>query len=406
MGTLWPLAQSALFIFLYLGNSTTIVVLYSLVGLKALRHNRKFERSISLERASIKSGAGGTPTISRVDSKNSSVRKDDVSVKFSEDNSESSVKILKSQRSVCFAKGTSVKRSADSEGGEDKRDTGSGCIEEDRNTTVSFADDEETDKTHCVGEPSASEEIVDLHMVSELTTKLEAVQKTSSHEEITEGQTEKPTEEEEIGDMDPQKVDCNMEEVSTGQLSGRGENGSRNDVEINSDTQPMNNTKELTFKSDDKSDEEDNAHSQKKKPKGAKSSKSGSLSFARRLTQGSIFVSRSRNGSVQSPRPARNLNRTTYMLVMISAVYVLGYIPFLGLSIYFAVNPAAKDSLDFTGHVLTNIFFRFHCLNFAANAVIYYIFDLSFRDHCKNTLYNVLYARGSRQLREPSSSTN
>ena len=398
--TIWPLAQSALFILLYLVNAITIVVLYALVGSKALRTSRKIQRTISLERSSSRSG---TTTASMVDYKKRDVESDDISSAMPEEKKDGSVKILKTQRSVSFSKGFGFKKKHKlSEGGEDRRDV---KIEEDRSTADYFTDDEETASVQIAEESSGSKEAVDLSMFREVTSNTETVlQNDGSTEESKGGQAHEPA----VG-KDSEKANGDKKGTSTSEVSDIGEKSSTGGAEVIGESKSLAIDEEPKSKSvcvkDDTSEEGDGRY-QKKKPKRGKLSKSGSMSFARKLSRAGSFLTKGRNGSVQSPRPKRNLNRTTCMLIMISAVYVLGYIPFLGLSIYFAMNPKAKQSLDFTGHVLFNLFFRFHCLNFAANAVIYFIFDLTFRDHCMNAIRKALCSRGLRHFREPSSATN
>ena len=86
----------------------------------------------------------------------------------------------------------------------------------------------------------------------------------------------------------------------------------------------------------------------------------------------------------------RSLNRTTVMLIAISAVYIIGFLPYLSLTIYFTLYPADKKSLGFVGLSLYNLFARFFLLNCAANPVIYAVCDLTFRNKCVNEIRNSL----------------
>ena len=86
----------------------------------------------------------------------------------------------------------------------------------------------------------------------------------------------------------------------------------------------------------------------------------------------------------------RSLNRTTVMLIAISAVYIIGFLPYLSLTIYFTLYPDDKKALGFVGLSLYNLFARFFLLNCAANPVIYAICDLTFRNKCVNAIRNSL----------------
>ena len=78
----------------------------------------------------------------------------------------------------------------------------------------------------------------------------------------------------------------------------------------------------------------------------------------------------------------RSLNRTTVMLITISAVFIIGFIPYLSLAFYFNADPEAYLNLGGTGLCLYNLFVRSYFLNSASNAVIYGICDVTFRKKC------------------------
>ena len=82
----------------------------------------------------------------------------------------------------------------------------------------------------------------------------------------------------------------------------------------------------------------------------------------------------------------RSLNRTTIMLITISAVYIIGFIPYLALVSYYNANPEAYVTLDGTDLVFYHLFVRSPFLNCAANVVIYGICDLTFRRKCVNVI--------------------
>ncbi|GFR75912.1 cephalotocin receptor 1 [Elysia marginata] len=92
--------------------------------------------------------------------------------------------------------------------------------------------------------------------------------------------------------------------------------------------------------------------------------------------------------TVNEPRfkPKRSLNRTSIMLIIISAVYIIGFLPHLGLLIYFKMNPDEYKALSSVGLAVYNLFLRSYLLNSAANAVIYGFCDLTFRKRCMKAI--------------------
>ena len=91
----------------------------------------------------------------------------------------------------------------------------------------------------------------------------------------------------------------------------------------------------------------------------------------------------------------RSLNRTTVMLIAISAVYTIGFLPFFSLQFYFNANPDEYKALHSVGLSLYHVFMRFFLLNCAANPVIYGICDLTFRRKCVYAISHSLRCIGS-----------
>ncbi|RUS77210.1 hypothetical protein EGW08_015037, partial [Elysia chlorotica] len=87
-----------------------------------------------------------------------------------------------------------------------------------------------------------------------------------------------------------------------------------------------------------------------------------------------------------SIKPKRSLNRTTVMLIIISAVYIVGFLPHLTLLVYFKMKPEEYQGLGSVGLSVYNLFLRSYFLNSAANALIYGICDLTFRHKCKSSI--------------------
>ncbi|KAI8776594.1 muscarinic acetylcholine receptor gar-3 [Biomphalaria glabrata] len=84
--------------------------------------------------------------------------------------------------------------------------------------------------------------------------------------------------------------------------------------------------------------------------------------------------------SSQSKR--RPLGRTTAMLIIISAVFVAGFIPYLILIFFKLAAPGSYASMTFTEHSIYNLFLRTYFINCAVNPIIYSFCDNNFRREC------------------------
>ncbi|CAG5122799.1 unnamed protein product [Candidula unifasciata] len=78
----------------------------------------------------------------------------------------------------------------------------------------------------------------------------------------------------------------------------------------------------------------------------------------------------------------QGIGRTTAMLILISAVYILGFLPYLGLSFAKYASPATFESMDMAPFAVYNLFLRSYFLNSAANPIIYSLCDMNFRREC------------------------
>ena len=515
--TKWPLVNGGFFILLFLGNSSTIVILYALVGVKALRHSRAVGKGTSSGGPASSDDKVATSSTSAGNSKSKDSggdNKSDNDRKMSDGKNTSFVKISTSQRTVTFSKKRgSQKRSTASDGDKDARADEKSRVKDEKSAIEYFTDDEDAERPERI--PSSPNGDVNLFMVRELTMKLRAVQKQNSREEeqnagngqnsdessqqvenqdkepespgtrisgtksvqfqISDGSVERcsrnvsgegksgqtPSKTEETRPKDNQEHHLNRGDTANCNKSGQ-QNCSTQDKSSESDdhqndslngevagggTQTVDNTEEpmsefaramqwvdITYCLKDGEPEEEEAQHEEEKPHGAKLSKSGSFSRSRKISRDNSFLRKNRkfretlsdtlsrarksknlrkssfaavlkdeadksegaknknNVSVHSAgvKPKRSLNRTTVMLIIISAVYIIGFLPYLSLVFYFTANPDEKKALDFVGLSLYNLFLRFYLLNCAANAVIYGICDLTFRKKCVRAIRNKL----------------
>ncbi|KAH9491994.1 hypothetical protein Btru_029588 [Bulinus truncatus] len=82
----------------------------------------------------------------------------------------------------------------------------------------------------------------------------------------------------------------------------------------------------------------------------------------------------------------RGMGKTTCMLLIISLIYVLGFLPYLALAFFKSLAPESYKSMDSIGESLYNLFLRSYFLNSAANPIIYNLCDVNFRKECLKLL--------------------
>ncbi|KAH9491993.1 hypothetical protein Btru_029585 [Bulinus truncatus] len=88
----------------------------------------------------------------------------------------------------------------------------------------------------------------------------------------------------------------------------------------------------------------------------------------------------SSRASGQSGR--RPLGRTTAMLIIISAFFVGGFIPYLILTFFKLTAPDSYDRMTVTEQAVYNLFLRTYFINCAVNPIIYSFCDRNFRKEC------------------------
>lgn len=77
------------------------------------------------------------------------------------------------------------------------------------------------------------------------------------------------------------------------------------------------------------------------------------------------------------------VNRTTAIVITISAVYCIGFLPFIALSFFTFLTPETYNGLNLTESSFYNLFFRFYFINSAANPIVYSLFGRKFRQECR-----------------------
>ncbi|CAG5132190.1 unnamed protein product [Candidula unifasciata] len=78
----------------------------------------------------------------------------------------------------------------------------------------------------------------------------------------------------------------------------------------------------------------------------------------------------------------RPTGKTTTMLVLLSAFYILGYLPHLSLKFVEFLSPRIFNNLSLEGCMIYNVLLRSYFINSAVNPIIYSLWDSNFRREC------------------------
>ncbi|KAK0045156.1 D(2) dopamine receptor [Biomphalaria pfeifferi] len=74
--------------------------------------------------------------------------------------------------------------------------------------------------------------------------------------------------------------------------------------------------------------------------------------------------------------------RTSWMMITVSLVFIIGFIPFLGLNFYKTAAPESYASLKGISLAMYQLFSRSYLLNSAVNPIVYSLLDRKFRKEC------------------------
>ncbi|KAK0045157.1 alpha-2Db adrenergic receptor [Biomphalaria pfeifferi] len=74
--------------------------------------------------------------------------------------------------------------------------------------------------------------------------------------------------------------------------------------------------------------------------------------------------------------------RTSWMMITVSLVFIIGFIPFLGLNFYKTAAPESYASLKGISLAMYQLFSRSYLLNSAVNPIVYSLLDPTFRKEC------------------------
>lgn len=96
-------------------------------------------------------------------------------------------------------------------------------------------------------------------------------------------------------------------------------------------------------------------------------------------------------------RHMRRIGKTTFMLFVVTLVYVLSFIPFLGIVIHRSIFPKHFSNLSPSGETAFQLFLRSYLLNCAVNPVIYSFCNDLFRKECCKLFLNVICVQKRRR---------
>lgn len=112
-----------------------------------------------------------------------------------------------------------------------------------------------------------------------------------------------------------------------------------------------------------------------------KSCKSRSPSYTGEISLSGSNKSRMRP-SKRSLRTHR-LGKTTLMLLVVTVVYIVSFLPFLGVVIQRSINPVVPLTFDEEFDTVYEALYRSYLLNCAINPIIYSFFNANFRKDCR-----------------------
>ncbi|XP_046548865.1 orexin receptor type 2-like [Haliotis rubra] len=113
-----------------------------------------------------------------------------------------------------------------------------------------------------------------------------------------------------------------------------------------------------------------------------------------RLTK---FVKFNGKGKNSAPKPEERsgpkASKTTLMLFIITAVFIISFLPHLILMITRGFKSDFLESLHGGGIIVYNVFLRSYFMNSAANCIVYSFCNVKFRNECKKLLVPCLSLR-------------
>ncbi|BFZ11026.1 hypothetical protein BsWGS_14065 [Bradybaena similaris] len=340
--TIWPLLNNILFVLLYLSLSVPMVVLYSLLGYTAWKHNRMFvvakgaTRYAKEHKRKMKSGDVAEANPNATFEQESSA---DVERIISRDKS-SRAKLAKEQFTnvrieamlCCMHQGNNENNNEETQSSTQK--------------TTSTTDGTNNDDVNKSLETLNSES--SLPYASSMSLNIPATIN-ASHLPDT------------ASDVTPESSDQhNISENGIG--CDRNEDALSNQVIKTLNHQMIENASNGEVNKDNLN--KDNTILKSKQKQETKETKPKPIVKAKKEQR------------------RRSMSRMTTMLIIVSAIYVLGFLPFLGLTTFKTRYQEEYESLGMVELSVFNLFYRMYFLNSAANPIIYSLCHIRFRREC------------------------
>jgi hypothetical protein len=91
-----------------------------------------------------------------------------------------------------------------------------------------------------------------------------------------------------------------------------------------------------------------------------------------------------RNDNIRPPKKQNiKLEKTTFMLFVVTLTYIISFIPFLTLAIHRSIHPGEWEHISHAGEIVYQVFLRSYLLNSCVDPIIYSFCNSLFRKECK-----------------------
>ncbi|KAK0045143.1 tyramine receptor Ser-2 [Biomphalaria pfeifferi] len=94
-------------------------------------------------------------------------------------------------------------------------------------------------------------------------------------------------------------------------------------------------------------------------------------------------INKNKTGLQKASNKQRRLfGRTSLMMFIVTLVFFVGFLPFLGLNVFLAISPQKVAALEGASLALYQLFLCSYLLNSFANPIVYSLLDMRFRKEC------------------------
>ncbi|BFZ11021.1 hypothetical protein BsWGS_14060 [Bradybaena similaris] len=378
--TIWPLMNNILFILLYVSFSTSLVWLYVLIGVTAWKHSKhrrlllkgtNFKSNIQPKNTGSADGIEGTRSQSQslssdLNTRDSKTDLQQLVTKFL--NNGSLKKLLCCRRqtscnSVCSSQRhmglNSMTPTTDNDTTENSRETSSEKRSQDvaSSEDISFEATISGETNHTMTESSGTTIIIEDLQGNNPEKKMD----TTNNDELSFNMNVIPN----ISAYKPaDQISDSILDTLDQPDTTRHTDIRENSLEPSVDGTCTQNTTTLTPSNSGKENIVE------------KRQKSGKV-IGKRASKSNSFCNNRKTSNLNKP-----LGRMAAILIIISAIYVLGYIPFLVTSVIKNRRPDVITNLNMAELSVYHLFHRLYFVNSAANPIIYSLCNINFRRAC------------------------